>query len=202
MIGLEPRFTAITGSPEVAEALLARYREPHRRYHTVEHLRELLALVDELAAEADDPVAVELAAWYHDAVHDPVAPAGSSEARSADLAVEELTALGRPPSLVEEVRRLVLLTAQHIVEPGDGNGAVLADADLAILGAAPERYDRYAADVAAEYAHLGPEAWAAGRAAVLDALAARHRLFHTDLGRERFEAAARTNIARERATLA
>ena len=54
----------------------------------------------------------------------------------------------------EEVVRLVLLTAGHEVEPGDRNGAVLVDADLSILGAPPERYARYAADVRAEYAHV------------------------------------------------
>ena len=194
---LAGRFAARTGSGAAADALLARYAEPHRRYHTVEHLGEVLAWVDELAPLAADPVAVELAAWYHDAVYDAAAPAGDSERRSADLAAADLTALGQPPPLVAEVRRLVLLTAGHDVGADDRDGAVLADADLSILGSEPDRYARYVADVRAEYAHVPDEAWATGRTAVLVGFAARPRLFRTDVAQERLGGRARANLTWE-----
>jgi predicted metal-dependent HD superfamily phosphohydrolase len=198
---LVDRFAGLTGSAAAGAALLARYEEPHRRYHTVEHLEEVLAWIDELAPLAADPAAVELAAWYHDAVYDAAAPGGESERRSADLAVEELLALGRPPGLVGEVRRLVLLTAGHEVGAGDRDGSVLADADLSILGAEPDRYARYVADVRAEYAHVPDDAWATGRAAVLAGFAARSRLYRTDVAHERLDTAARRNLAWERRAL-
>jgi predicted metal-dependent HD superfamily phosphohydrolase len=182
-------------------ALVARYSEPHRRYHTVEHLGEVLAWVDELVDLADDPVVVELAAWYHDAIYDAAAPAGESERRSAELAVEELTGLGVDAGLIDEVRRLVLLTAGHEVGAGDLNGAVLADADLAILGADAHRYSRYAADVRAEYAHVPDDVWVTGRGAVLAGFADRSRLYVTDRAHQRLDAAARRNLAWERSTL-
>jgi predicted metal-dependent HD superfamily phosphohydrolase len=191
------RFAALTGSEEAGVALLARYSEPHRRYHDVEHLDDVLGLIDEWAGMAADPEAVELAGWYHDAVYDPTAPAGDSERRSADLAVVELTAANVSPGLVDEVERLVLLTAGHTVAADDRNGAVLADADLAILGAEPDRYARYAADVRAEYAHVPDEAWVTGRTAVLTGFASRLRLYRTDLAHARFDAAARRNLAWE-----
>jgi predicted metal-dependent HD superfamily phosphohydrolase len=167
----------------------------------VEHLAEVLGWVDELSGLADDPVAVELAAWYHDAVHDARAPAGESERRSAALAVEELNRLGVAPAVVDEVRRLVLLTAGHEAAPDDGNGAVLADADLSILGAEPDRYARYAVDVRAEYAHVPDDAWATGRAAVLAGFAGRRRLYRTDVAHTRLDVAARRNLAWELRTL-
>lgn len=151
----------------------------------------------ELADLADDPRAVELAAWFHDAVYDPQAAPGASEAASAQLAV---AALGDDP-VAPEVGRLVVLTAGHDVEPGDGNGAVLADADLAILGSPPERYDRYAADVRAEYAHLDDATWRAGRSAVLRSFLGRDRIYRTDRFHARFNAVARANLARELAAL-
>jgi len=43
-------------------ALLASWAEPHRRYHTIDHLRDVLSRVDELAAHATDLDAVRLAA--------------------------------------------------------------------------------------------------------------------------------------------
>jgi predicted metal-dependent HD superfamily phosphohydrolase len=191
------RFAALTGSEAVGTAVLGRYAEPHRRYHDVEHLDEVLAVVDELSGLAADPVAVELAAWYHDAVYDPRAAAGDSERRSAELAGVELTALGLPRDVVAEVERLVLLTAGHAVDASDANGAVFADADLAILGADPERYARYAAAVRAEYQHVPDDDWVAGRTAVLIGFSSRPRLYATDPAHDRFDAAARRNLAWE-----
>lgn len=181
----------------VVAELRARYAEPHRRYHTVEHLEEALAVVADLGGSE----AVELAVWFHDAIHDPASSPGESEARSAALAVERLTALGADPVLVAEVERLVLLTAGHEVAAGDADGAVLADADLAILGAPPERYARYAADVRAEYAHVPDDAWRTGRAAVLEGFLGRPRLYRTEAAHRRWDAAARRNLAAELATL-
>ena len=51
--------------------LLDRWQEPHRHYHTIDHLAAVLSIVDAQADEADDPQAVRLAAWFHDAVYDP-----------------------------------------------------------------------------------------------------------------------------------
>jgi len=158
----------------------------------------VLAHVAWLADLADDPDAVELAAWFHDAVYDPAAPAGANERASAALAAELLA----DRSERDEVVRLVLLTAGHEVGEGDRNGAVLADADLAILGSEPERYAVYAADVRAEFAHVDDDAWRAGRSAVLRGFLARPRIYRTERAHERFDAAARRNLAEELSALA
>jgi predicted metal-dependent HD superfamily phosphohydrolase len=193
---LAERFASWAGSIELGRALVARYAEPHRRYHTVEHLGEVLAAVDR--SSPDDPFAVELAAWYHDAIYDPTDPAGASEARSAELAGVELARIGVVPTVVAEVQRLVLLTAGHLVGDDDRNGVALADADLGILGADPRRYWRYVADVRSEYRHVPDEAWGAGRSAVLRTFLDRDRIYRTDDDAHRaLEAAARTNLADE-----
>jgi predicted metal-dependent HD superfamily phosphohydrolase len=179
--------------------LLARYGEPHRRYHTVRHLREVLAIVDELAAEADDPDAVRLAAWFHDAVY--AIGSATNERDSAQLAEQVLEGLGTPAARIRETARLVLLTASHRPERGDRNAAVLCDADLAILGAPPERYLEYAAEVRQEYAAVPDEAFRRGRAEVLRSLRDAPALFHTALARERYEERARANLAAEIAAL-
>ena len=67
--------------------------------------------------------------------------------------------------LVEETARLIRLTAGHQVAPDDASGAVLVDADLAILAAPPDAYDRYTVEVRAEYGHLDDDAWRTGRRA-------------------------------------
>lgn len=191
MDDLRERWAALGPDPEIGADLLRRYAEPHRRYHGVAHLRAVLAAVDDLAGAATDPDAVRLAAWFHDAVYDP--GRDDNERASADLAATALT--GHPAA--DEVVRLVLLTATHAPSPGDANGAVLCDADLAILAAAPERYARYAAEVRAEYAAVPDDAFRAGRARILTDLLAHRYLFHTPEGRERFEQAARRNLRTE-----
>jgi predicted metal-dependent HD superfamily phosphohydrolase len=182
--------------PEVLGAdLIRRYEEPHRRYHTAEHLAEVLDHVDDLAAEADDADAVRLAAWFHDAVYDPAR--ADNEERSAVLATRMLADTDLPAATIAEVARLVRLTTTHDPQAGDRNGAVLSDADLAILAAPPERYAAYAAAVREEYAAVPDEAFRQGRAEVLRSLLGLPALFRTAPARERWEAAARHNLHTE-----
>src|SRR5690606_31628630 len=140
---------------------------------------------------------VRLAAWCHDAVYDPRAGGDANERASAELAAEVLTGLGVPEDAVREVVRLVLLTTGHRVSPEDRDGALLCDADLAILASPAEDYDRYAAAIRAEYAHVPDPDFRAGRAAVLRNLLALPALFHTPHLGERGERAARDNLRRE-----
>ena len=177
----------------MADELTARYREPHRRYHTLEHIGEVVAVLARLGGGD----AVDLAAWFHDAVYDPRAGAGESEQASALLATERLDALGAPRGLVSEVARLVDMTAGHEPTPDDHDGRALADADLAILGAAPARYERYRRDVRAEYAHVPDDAWRHGRADVLARFLTRPRIFHDDVLHAELDARARTNLSDE-----
>ncbi|WP_194823576.1 metal-dependent phosphohydrolase [Micromonospora sp. S-DT3-3-22] len=181
--------------------LLARWREPHRRYHTAHHLRAVLDLVDRHADLADRPERVALAAWTHDAVYDPRAAADANERASAELAGTLLTGLGVPAATVAEVRRLVLLTAGHRTAPGDRDGALLCDADLAVLATPPEVYDGYASAIRAEYAHVPEADFRTGRARVLDGLLALPALFRLPPLAARWEAPARANLRRELASL-
>jgi predicted metal-dependent HD superfamily phosphohydrolase len=183
------------GVASAGEELLARWRAAERRYHDTEHLAEVLDGVDTLEHVAADAAAVRLAAFFHDAVYD--GRPGDDERRSAELAGQVLTGLGVPAHRVSTVRRLVLVTAAHDPAPGDPDGAVLSDADLAILASAPERYRRYVAAVREEYAHVPEDLFRTGRAAVLRALAAAPALYRTAPARERWEAPARANITQE-----
>ncbi|WP_457030412.1 HD domain-containing protein [Kitasatospora sp. P5_F3] len=175
--------------------LLTRWAEPQRRYHSTAHLAAVLDHVDTLAAHAEDPDAVRLAAWFHDAVYKP--DRSENEERSAQLAVRALREAGLAEALVEEVARLVRLTVSHHPAPGDRNGEVLCDADLAVLGGAPELYAAYAAAVREEYGFVPEDAFREGRAAILRQLLALPALYRTPAAAERFDAAARRNLAAE-----
>lgn len=175
--------------------LIALWQQPHRRYHDVRHLTEVLDRVDVLAHHARDADAVRLAAFTHDAVYDPRAAAGANEAASGDVAREVLADLGHPA--VRDVVRLVLLTATHDAGDDDPDGQVLCDADIGVLAADAERYASYAAGVRAEYVHVPDDAFATGRSAVLGQLLGHDRLFATTTGHELWERAARANVEAE-----
>ena len=186
-----------------AAGLRERYDEPHRRYHDLRHIETVLTLVDELAAAedlGDDQRAVlRLAAWFHDAVYDPTAT--DNEESSALLAETTLTEVGASLGVVVEVARLVRLTTAHEAAAGDRVGAVLCDADLAVLASRPDRYDAYSAAVRQEYAFAPDEQFRTGRAEVLQRLLARDRLYATEAARSRWERSARANLEHELATL-
>jgi predicted metal-dependent HD superfamily phosphohydrolase len=177
--------------------LLTRWAQRQRRYHTVVHLRAVLAVIDANTQYAADPDVVRVAAWWHDAVYDPHAIGDTNERDSAELAGAVLAGIGVPPPTVDEVARLVLLTAGHMVQGGDPNGALLCDADLAVLASPPSAYDEYAAAVRQEYAHVPDPAFRAGRAAVLRRLLHLPSLYRLPALRAAWEPAARANLERE-----
>ena len=175
-------------------AVVAAWSEPHRRYHDLAHLAAVLGLVGELAGAAADPDAVRLAAWYHDVVYDP--RRGDNEQVSAERARAGLRGLG-PAERVEEVVRLVLLTAGHDPAPDDADGAVLCDADLAVLAGPPEAYAAYASAVREEYGHLSDAEFTAGRTAVLEHLLALPALYRLPAVAREWTPRARANLAAE-----
>ncbi|ACZ29730.1 conserved hypothetical protein [Xylanimonas cellulosilytica DSM 15894] len=196
----------------IGAELVERWSEPHRVYHGRLHLAASLDALDALLAERTDAPSsarvARLALWFHDAVHD--GEAGRDEERSAALARELLTPLTAPGATasgttaarltcddVAEVERLVLLTATHDPAPGDVLGALVSDADLAVLGDSPARYARYVHQVRAEYGHVPDDAFRTGRGAVLEALLALPTLFRTPTARARWAAPAAANLASE-----
>jgi predicted metal-dependent HD superfamily phosphohydrolase len=192
--GLDP-------APAHRDELLARWDEPARRYHGTAHLRAVLGHLDRWSGPAGPGPVARLAAWYHDAVHEPAGP-GDDEARSAALARDHLVRRGAPAPLVDAVADAVVATAGHLRDP-DGpvpaERALLLDADLAVLGTDPASYARYVEGVRAEWGHLDDEAWARGRAAVVAALSARRRLYLTPRASTERTATARRNLAAEAA---
>jgi predicted metal-dependent HD superfamily phosphohydrolase len=137
---------------------------------------------------------VRLAAWYHDAVYDPTRD--DNEQVSAQRARAGLRGLVADER-AEEVERLVLLTATHAPEPDDINGAVLCDADLAVLAGPADAYAAYASAVRAEYGHLSDQAFTDGRIAVLEQLLALPELYRLPAVAAEWTPIARANLTAE-----
>ena len=176
--------------------LLARYGEPHRQYHSVEHVFRVRRGVGDLLTRypVPDPIAVRLAAWFHDVIYD--VRRDDNELASAALAHHELTTFGAMPERIAAVHRLILSTAGHA--PGATDEAVLIDADLAVLGADPAAYEAYRRGVRFEYRHVSDNDWRVGRAAVLRQLLDLPVIYTLTTADN---ARARANLTAERASL-
>ena len=201
----------LPGHTALGENLLARYEQPHRKYHTSVHLSEMLTALKTLYEQhhTATPRAVLLAAWFHDAVYE--ANPGEDEAASADLARTALTPLASTGSLtnreVTAIAHLIELTASHQLADGieeytsgaltRADAAFFLDADLTILAADSPRYTRYVAGVRAEYAHYAPDAFTRGRAAILQGFLNRTAIYASDTAHLLWDAPARLNLRTE-----
>lgn len=188
----------------VFDDLCRRYTEPHRHYHTLSHVVDLLSKADTLSQHVTDPRLLALASWFHDAVYDPHRQ--DNEAESAELAAQALQGLGVEEELIEQVRSFVLATEKHAMPPqAHPDLPLFLDLDLSILGAEPERYQAYAEAIRKEYEWVPASVYKSARRDVLNRflqLAQEGELFHTERCRMLYGARAIDNLRRELPTLA
>jgi predicted metal-dependent HD superfamily phosphohydrolase len=185
------------------DALLIRYSEPHRYYHTATHIMMVVRNVHDVAAMSASQPSAELvvAALYHDAIYDP--RSDDNELRSAALAVGDLIEVGWSGERCAMVKALIVATADHSHAEAtvSADTQFLLDADLAILGAEPHSYLAYINGVRAEYFFVDDDRWRTGRSRVLLGFLDRPQIFATDYMRTEVERRARANIEAELATL-
>lgn len=188
------RGLGVTAPDEVLhEDLLACYREPHRYYHTLQHLDECFAGLQMLGALARHPEEVALALWFHDAIYD--VGRSDNEARSADWARAAVETASVPGAIAERVHALVMAT-RHNAVPSDVDAQILVDVDLSILGAPNDRFDEYERQIRAEYSAIPLPQFRAARRRVLTEFLNRPAIFNTNVFSAAYEARARGNLAR------
>ena len=145
------REFGVTPDEKLRAELLTRYSEPHRAYHTLQHLGECLALLARERDTAERPAEVAVALWFHDAIYD--IGRHDNEERSADWARRAMVAAGAAPGAAERVHALVMAT-RHDAQPVGADARLLVDIDLAILGADTARFAEYETRIRREYAHV------------------------------------------------
>lgn len=175
--------------------LARRYAEEARVYHTLEHAWRVVQHVNRLAPYAANLMNVQLAAWFHDAIYEPRAT--DNVEQSATYATAVLKPWDQPQSRISEVQRLILLTKNHRTVENDSDGQVLLDADLAILGAPPAAYARYAAAIRREYSRVSDRDYGSARVTILRQFLERPFIYYTLPMRRQREQRARANLRAE-----
>lgn len=190
-----------------ARELVARWSASDRRLHTVRHLINILAHLDELATTAHDPDVLRVAAWYHGAIlnrwlsvrprnADPVA----GESECIDTARSNLGRLGVSADVIDRVVELLLFLARHRAPRADVDAQVLVDADLACLAVPPQEYKKLRENLRAELADLSDVEYFRARGTVIKRLLAFDPIYQSPLG-EAWESAARSNLEAELAKI-
>jgi predicted metal-dependent HD superfamily phosphohydrolase len=175
------------------DALLQRYAEPHRHYHSLQHLDECLAGFESVAGQTQQAALVELALWFHDAIYD--VRSKRNEEASADWAYQVLRGAGVSEEAAGRVHALVLVT-RHDGVPQDADACLLVDIDLSILGAERARFDQYERQIRAEYAHVPGLLFRFKRRQILRAFRDRPWIYATESFRAKLERPARENLTR------
>ncbi|MDG4552507.1 MAG: hypothetical protein P9F19_00895 [Candidatus Contendobacter sp.] len=195
------RFTALwtrslPGESVMAETIHGRlielYGEPHRHYHTLNHIRHCLREFDRAAALMADPDTVEMALWFHDAIYQPGAK--DNERRSADLFRQWSGELA-DPGFQQRVDDLIMATT-HQEPPDRGDAKFLVDIDLSSFGLPWEACERDGRLIRAEFAGIADDQYYPGHLRFLRTLQDRATFFCTEFFQRRYERVARENLAR------
>jgi predicted metal-dependent HD superfamily phosphohydrolase len=175
------------------------YSEPHRYYHTLEHVSYVLDGLSEILHPAlilpsEEQINLRLAVWYHDIVYD--THRHDNEERSSELARNALGNLGVSEDRVARICELIEMTKHHQAPANDFAAQWFLDADLSILGGEPEDYATYTAGIRKEYGWVAEYEYYSQRRAILHRFLQRPWIFLTATY-QAFESDARANITAE-----
>ena len=180
------------GASAVFDELDALYREPHRRYHTSAHVEHCLRCFDLAADRMDEPDAVEMALWFHDAVYD--VPTEENELRSAELFAARAGGRGSE-RFRSKVHRLIMVTT-HREPPETLDESFIVDIDLSSFGLPWEEFLRDSLAVREEFPLVPDAEFYPRHRKFVESLVARPAFCFTEFFRNRHEARARKNIER------
>jgi predicted metal-dependent HD superfamily phosphohydrolase len=178
------------------DELAARYAERGRFYHNLNHVSACLKEFDSVKNLFESPECAEIAIWFHDAVCG--IGVEDNEIKSAELARDEVRKAGMGEDKAAKTYALVLAT-KHENQPSDGDGMLVADIDIAILGKPARTFATYQSAIRKEYAQVPQEEFDKGRSQVLRFFVGeteRSSIFLTGIFKEKYEKQARKNLLR------
>ena len=174
----------------IYQQLLKAYTEPHRAYHTVQHIVECLDLFHQIKHLLIDSFAVELAIWFHDFIYQ--AQANDNELQSA-IHMQKLCQTLNPIISLEKVHDWIIATQQHQAST-DSDLQYLLDIDLAILGSPATRFAEYQQQIRFEYSWVDADVYQRKRTAVLQHFYDLQPIYRTQIIQTQLEQQARVNL--------
>jgi predicted metal-dependent HD superfamily phosphohydrolase len=167
-----------TRSKETGNYLLSQYSGSNRHYHNIRHIVSMLDAFGLLKAKFAQPIAAELAIFFHDVIYDPAR--SDNEEQSAVKMKENLHGLVGD-AILASAAFSIEATKKHDFTPRPDTNLIL-DLDMAILGQPWPVYAQYAKGVMQEYLPVyGEDAYRQGRPKLfLEPTIARGNIFLTN----------------------
>ena len=114
------------------------HTESIRAYHNLDHLAQMLDLLERHCASITDRDTVILSTLYHDIIYDPTSP--RNEENSADLFIKRFTDV-LPQELITKVAMYIHATKSHnVFHATDRDLQWFIDFDMSILGSPFDEY--------------------------------------------------------------
>lgn len=173
--------------------LFCAYTEPHRYYHTDQHIAECLVRFQTICHLATSPSEIEVALWFHDTIYD--TRRDDNEVRSAEWVRQYLVDKGADTLVVQRIVNMIVATKTHNVT--DGDTALLLDVDLSILGAKKSVFEAYDRAIRLEYQWVSIQQYKAGRAKILKSFLEKEQIYQTREFQDIYEEQARYNLERK-----
>jgi len=172
--------------------IVQNYSNPNRFYHNLEHINQVLEVIQTLKSQTQNLETVQLAAWFHDVVYD--TRAKDNEEKSAEYAIKVLSSLSIPSNVIKNVKKLILQTKNHQVLANDFDAQVFLDADLAILGSSVSEYGKYTKAIRQEYIWVPEAEYLLARKQILQNFLQRENIYLTEFMQQTKEKIARNNL--------
>lgn len=184
--------------PEIVRLEFSRWqgqhRQPHRSYHTEEHIADCLTVFDKVRRFALRPKVVEAALWWHDFVYEVTGEVHNEQA-SATVARVAMRLMGCDEEFQDRVYSAILAT-QHNYMVTDPDEQLAVDIDLSSLGATRRVFNENSTKLRQERAHVPWATYQRGQTAFLVGMLEREHIYYLPYFQERYEERARRNVKR------
>ncbi len=173
--------------------LVSAYNEKHRHYHTQKHIEAMLKHFDNSKNLAKNPLEMELAIWFHDAIYKPFS--SSNELDSANWARDFLLEQNYSQDGMDRIHKMIMSTL-HNGQAKAADEQLMVDIDLTILGTTESVYDEFERNVRKEYKLVPWLIYKRKRKEILEGFLQQENIYKTSFYQERFEDQARINLSR------
>jgi len=176
------------------DEIVRAYSGKKRYYHNLQHLHHLYQELEPVRDQILNRNALLFSLFYHDIVY--ISHRKDNEEQSALVAQERLISLGVPGAVIQLCMHHIHATKVH-QQDEDPDTNLFTDADLSILGADWNTYERYFKHVRKEYALFPYFLYKKGRKQALLHFLEMPGIYKTAHFRQLYEEQARNNLQAE-----
>lgn len=173
------------------DEIVYQYSKKSRYYHNLVHLENMFSELEMVKEQVEAFNLIAFSVFYHDIVYN--ATSKVNEEKSAEWALSRLKHYHLSDDQLQIINEQILATKKHQKsENHDVN--LLIDADLSILGAERNIYQKYTENIGKEYAVYPDFLYKPGRKKALIHFLEFESIFKTEHFRSKYENQARENI--------